>query len=138
MITKGKRVATESPNQDTECACTPPGTVGTASRATLESVIKAFEMGHRSGRRAAVTAIIIGTAATPEDARLALGDLEAYGVAGLDDKGRRVELSRRSGPLVEQVEFDEEPVRSLAPPTLEQLDELKEVLPGPRADYLPD
>lgn len=64
--------------------------------------------GQRSGRRYAVEARIIATAATPDDARLLLEDLRRDGIALQTSDGRRVAPPHRNGSRFTYIRFDEE------------------------------
>jgi hypothetical protein len=66
-------------------------------------------MGGRSGgRRAGIEAVIVATAATPEDARLLLEDLHRDGIAVQTSDGRRVKPPHRNGSRFTYMRFDEE------------------------------
>lgn len=63
--------------------------------------------GQRSGRRLATEAFIVATAANPAEAKLALEDLFAHGIAALSAEGKRIEPGR-GGRRFAAVKFDEE------------------------------
>jgi hypothetical protein len=62
----------------------------------------------RQGRRHATEVIILATAATAEDARLLLEDLNRDGIALQTSDGRRVKPPHRNGSRFTYMRFDEE------------------------------
>jgi hypothetical protein len=73
--------------------------------------------GQRTGRRYATEMFIVATAATSEDAELAIEDLRTKGIACLTDEGKRVEPKGNRRFTV--VKFDEEKSPSHTLPCLD-------------------
>lgn len=65
--------------------------------------------GRSGGRRYAAEGLIVATAATPEQAELAITDLRTRGIALLDGDGNRVEPPSSNGARFTYMRFDEGP-----------------------------
>jgi hypothetical protein len=77
-------------------------------RRFFEGGAREFLTGQRSGRRRGIEMAIVTTAATAEDARLLLEDLNRDGIALQTSDGRRVEPPHRNGARFTYMRFDEE------------------------------
>jgi hypothetical protein len=64
--------------------------------------------GRSGGRRLAIEAIIHANAASPEEARLCIGDLNRIGFALQSSDGKRVEPKPTRGARFRYMRFDEE------------------------------
>ena len=72
-------------------------------------VVTEYELAaRRNGKRMALIARIWSQAANPEEAALALMDLDEHGYALMKD-GRRLKVPIENGSKIEFVKYDEEP-----------------------------
>lgn len=76
---------------------------------STQSVAEIELAARRTGKRAALAARICLEAATPEDAELALKDLDAHGYCFLSDKGWRIAPGLPSSASRPAIKWDEEP-----------------------------
>lgn len=67
-----------------------------------------LRLGQRNGRALATELFIVARAASPEEAKLCLEDLQTHGFAFLSSDGKRVEPPHRNGARFTCVKFDEE------------------------------